>query len=209
MLAIWLQHGFGFCVFFGRYICYPKQYSQTIRGKIYPHYLEELLCFSRFPPVSTVPPALLSSSSSQRKRNGHSRSTIHQKWYPFRNRGALRKERAWSPFKELINNPQCGRAVESELQNKHPIAVQLLGHVTGIATPTWTRGEAEFLWQWPWWFVGEEGHLVDDNPVLGIIQGEVFRSGDSPAPLFHAMTSGFTDNLFSHWKHDAITQVLT
>jgi hypothetical protein len=34
---------------------------------------------------------------------------------------------------------------------------------------------------------GEEGHLVDDNPVVGIMQGEVFRSADSPAPLFHAI----------------------
>jgi hypothetical protein len=38
------------------------------------------------------------------------------------------------------------------------------------------------------WGGGGEGHLVDDNPVVvGIIQGEVLRFDDSPAPLFHAI----------------------
>jgi hypothetical protein len=45
--------------------------------------------------------------------------------------------------------------------------------------------------------------------VVGIMQGEVFRSADSPAPLFHAIAWRFTDNLFSDWKHETITQVLT
>jgi hypothetical protein len=33
---------------------------------------------------------------------------------------------------------------------------------------------------YPW---GEEGHPVDDSVVLGITQGGVLRSGDSPTPL--------------------------